>query len=159
MDQKRTHSSGYTLIELLVNIAIIGILTAISISTYMTYRDKAKVARVQADLKNIHFAIEALATDTERWPGPNTIGVTANDEIWDLTIPEAGLLSATGAFTNWKGPYIQAIPQDPWGNGYFFDPDYYINGNPIPVVGSFGPNGQGQNNYDSDDVYRILPVQ
>ncbi len=159
MDQKLTHSSGYTMIELLVNLAIIGILTAIAISTYMTYKDKAKIARVHSDLKNIHIAIEALANDTERWPGPNTIGITANQEIWDLTRPEAGLLAATNAFTNWSGPYIQAIPQDPWGNAYFFDPDYYINGNPIAVVGSFGPNGQGQNNYDLDDVYRILPKQ
>jgi len=158
MDQKTTRSSGYTLIELLVNLAIIGILTAISISTYMSYREKAKTARVQAELKNLHFAIEALANDTERWPGANTIGVTANQEIWDLTTSEAGLLSATNAFTNWMGPYLQSIPQDPWGNDYFFDPDYYINGNPVPVVGSFGPNGEGQNNYDSDDVYRILPM-
>ncbi len=159
MDLKLTRSSGYTLIELLVNLAIIGILTGISISTYMIYKEKAKTARVQAELKNIHLAIEALANDTERWPGPNTIGVTANQEIWDLTTPEAGLLSATNAFTNWKGPYIQSIPQDPWGNDYFFDLDYYLNGNPVPVVGSFGPNGEGRNDYDSDDIYRLLPVQ
>ncbi len=157
MDQIPTRSSGYTLIELLVNIAIIGILTAISVSTYMTYKEQANITRAKADLKNIHLAIEALAADTEKWPGPNTIGQTANQEIWDLTSDDAGLLSATNAFTNWRGPYVQTMPQDPWGNNYFFDPDYYINGNAVPVVGSFGPNGQGQNNYDSDDVYRILP--
>jgi type II secretion system protein G len=159
MDRKPTRSSGYTMIELLVNLAIIGILTAISISTYITYKEKAKVARVQADLKNIHLAMEALAADTERWPGPNTIGVTADDEIWDLTTPEAGLLSATGAFINWKGPYIQAIPKDPWGSDYFFDPDYYIDGSPVPVVGSFGPDKQGKFSYDSNNIYRLLPAQ
>ena len=158
MDLKPTRSSGYTLIELLVNLAIIGILTGISISTYMTYKEKAKISRAKGELKSIHLAIEALAIDTEKWPGPNTIGVTANQEIWDLTSPEAGLLSATNAFTNWQGPYIQSIPQDPWGNDYFFDPDYYINGTPVPVVGSFGPNGEGQNAYDSDDIYRFLPM-
>ena len=158
MDPNPTPSSGYTLVELLVNIAIIGILTSIAISTYMSYKEQANLARAKVDLKSIHLAIENLASDTERWPGPNTVGLTADDEIWDLTTPEAGLLSATGAFTNWQGPYIQAIPTDPWGNDYFFDPDYFINGNPVPVVGSFGPNGQGRNDYDSDDVYRILPL-
>jgi prepilin-type N-terminal cleavage/methylation domain-containing protein len=113
MDQKPIRSSGYTIIELMVNLAIIGILTAISISTYMTYRDKAKVARVQADLKNIHLAIEARAIDAEKWPEPNTTGVSANQEIWNLSAPEARLLAATSAFTNWKGPYTQSIPKDP----------------------------------------------
>jgi len=158
MDLKPTRSSGYTLIELLVNLAIIGILTGISISTYITYKEKAKIARAKVDLKKIHLAIEALAIDTEKWPGPNTIGVTTNQEIWDLTTTEAGLLSATNAFTNWKGPYIESIPKDPWGSDYFFDPDYYINGNPVPVVGSFGPDKKGKFTYDSNNIYRLLPT-
>jgi general secretion pathway protein G len=159
IDLKLNRSSGYTMIELLVNLAIIGILTGISISTYMTYKEQAKIARAKAELKNIHLAIEALANDTERWPGPNTIGVTANQEIWNLSSSQAGLVSATIAFTNWKGPYMESVPQDPWGSDYFFDPDYKINGDWVPVVGSFGPNKEGQNKYDSDDIYRILPFQ
>ncbi|NIO07824.1 MAG: hypothetical protein GTO40_07370, partial [Deltaproteobacteria bacterium] len=140
-------------------IAIIGLLTAIALSAYAHYKEQANIARVKSELKTIHLAIEALAADTERWPGPNTVGLTADDEIWDLTAPEAGLLSATAAFPNWQGPYIQSIPTDPWGNPYFFDPDYYLSGsNIVPVIGSFGPNGEGQNDYDADDVYRILPI-
>ena len=158
MMPKLTPSRGYTFIELMVKIAIIGLLTAIALSAYGRYKEQAKIARAKSELKSIHLAIEALAADTEKWPGPNTVGQTADDEIWDLTSPEAGLLSATAAFTNWKGPYIQSIPTDPWGNPYFFDPDYHLTStNIVPVVGSFGPNGEGENDYDGDDVLRILP--
>ena len=64
MDQIPTRSGGYTLIELLVNIAIIGILTAISVSTYMTYKEHAYITRAKAEKKIIYLAIEALAVDT-----------------------------------------------------------------------------------------------
>lgn len=157
MDVKPTDNRGYTLIELLVNLGIIAILAAISIPTYMTYKEKAMIGRAKAEIKNIHVAIEALAADTEQWPGPNVVGLTANQEVWDLKSSQAGLVSATAGFNNWQGPYIQNVPTDPWGSNYFFDPDYYINGNPVPVVGSFGPNKIGRNVYDSDDVYVILP--
>ena len=46
--------------------------------------------------------------------------------------------------------------KDPWGSDYFFDPDYRINGVMWPVVGSFGPNRVGPNQYDSDDIYYIV---
>ncbi len=123
----------------------------------MSHKKQAHVTSAKADFKNVHLAVEALAADTEKRPGPSTVGQTADQGIRDLATDDAGLISATNAFINWKGPYIQSIPQDPWGNNYFFDPDDYIDGNAVPVVGSFGPNGQGQNDYDPDDVYRILP--
>ena len=150
---------GYTLLELMVNLAIIAILAAISIPTYMAYKQKAMIGRAKAELRNIHLAIEALAADTERWPGPNVVGESADQEIWDLTSPQAGLVAATSGFPNWQGPYIGNIPKDPWGSNYFFDPDYYVNNgsDSVPVVGSFGPNKQGQNVYDSDDIILVLP--
>jgi type IV pilus assembly protein PilA len=61
---------GFTLLELLVVVAIIGLLTAIAIPQYAAYRDKARIALVQADLRNIQLAMELLANDTEKWPGP-----------------------------------------------------------------------------------------
>jgi len=150
-------NSGFTLIELLVSIAIVGILMAISIPAYSSFREKARVAQAKAELKTLQTAIEALANDTENWPGPNPVGVTASAEVWDLNSTSAGLV-VSGSFANWNGPYVQLIQQDPWGSDYFFDPDYQINGVDYPVVGSFGPNMAGQNAYDSDDIYLVLPT-
>jgi general secretion pathway protein G len=154
------NSAGFSLIELLVGIAIIGILSAIAIPAYMAYREKAKIAQAYAELKDIQLAIGLLAIDTNRWPGPNPVGVTANLEAWDLNALNAGLFVANPVdFPNWRGPYIKSgVPQDPWGSDYFFDPDYNINGTNFVVVGSFGPNRVGRNVYDSDDVVLVLPA-
>ncbi len=150
---------GFTLIELLVVIAVIGLLVSIAIPQFSSYSDKARIALVRADLRNIQRAMEMLASDTEKWPGPNSVGVTANQEVWDLNLSNAGLVAATGGFPDWNGPYVQSVPKDPWGSDYFLDPDYMVGGVDYAVVGSFGPNKVGQNVYDSDDIYLILPTQ
>jgi type II secretion system protein G len=150
---------GLTLLELIVVVAIIGLLTAIAIPTFSSYRDKAKIALVRTDLRNIQRAMELLASDAEKWPGPSDIGVISNQEVWDLNSPQAGLVATNGGFPNWSGPYIDSVPKDPWGSDYFLDPDYMIGGIDYAVVGSFGPNTVGQNVYDSDDIYLILPTQ
>ena len=147
---------GFTLIEVLVSMALVAILVAISIPAYSAFKEKAMIAQAKAELKGIHTAIEVLANDTEQWPGPMPIGVVSNQEVWNLNSANAGLVLA-GSFSNWRGPYLETVKKDPWGSDYFFDPDYDINGTDYPVVGSFGPNKQGQNQYDSDDIYLILP--
>ena len=152
-------SGGFTLLELIVNVAIIGILSAIAIPAYINFRDKAKIAQVKSDLHNIQLAMEQLAIDTNKWPGPQNVGVTANQEVWDLNSGSAGLVATNGGFPNWNGPYMKSVPTDPWGSNYFFDPDYRISGVDYAVIGSFGPNKCCQNTYDSDNVYLILPTQ
>ncbi|MFH0951691.1 MAG: type II secretion system protein GspG [Patescibacteria group bacterium] len=55
-------------------------------------------------------------------------------------------------YLNWEGPYLSVLPLDPWDHNYFFDTDYTIDGQPQAVVGSYGPNGEGLNDYDDDDI-------
>lgn len=158
MIMKLRSRAGFTLLELIVNLAIIGILSAIAIPAYIAFRDKAKTAQVKSDLHNLQLAIEQLAIDTNKWPGPNEVGKTANKEIWDLNSDDAGLVTGK-KFSNWQGPYVSSVPKDPWGSNYFFDPDYRIGGTDYAVVGSFGPNKCCQNAYDSDDVILKLATQ
>ncbi len=98
------------------------------------------IVLVRTDLRNIQRAMEMLASDTDKWPGPSDVGVIANHEIWDLNSPQAGLVATNGGFPNWNGPYIDSVPKDPWGSDYFLDPDYMIGGIVYAVVRSFGPN-------------------
>ena len=151
--------SGFTLLELMVSVAIIGILAAIAILAYNTYLEKARTVQANVDLRGIQLAIEMLASDTGKWPGPNNAGATANPEVWDLNSPKGGLVATNGGFPGWNGPYTDSVPKDPWGSDYFFDPDYFIGGIKFVVVGSFGPNKCCKNKYEFDNVYLLLPVK
>jgi type II secretion system protein G len=154
---------GFTLLELLVTLGIIGILTAIAIPSYVNYRTQAKIAQAKSDLRNIATGIEQLANDTREWPGHQTIGkinTGANNELWDLSATKAGLMATDGLFPNWQGPYLRSsFRKDPWGMNYFLDSDYRVGGTDVVALGSFGPNKCCQNGYDSDDVILILPTQ
>jgi len=155
----RTNLQGFTLLEVLVVIAIIGILASLGVVTYRTSIEKANVVKAAADIDAIHVAMGALMSDTGEWPGhqtPEEVSAGAGNEVWDLTTPEAGIVATDGSFPNWDGPYMPNIPLDAWGNSYFLDTDYTTPGGAVaPVIGSFGPNGVGQNLYDSDDIIKV----
>jgi prepilin-type N-terminal cleavage/methylation domain-containing protein len=159
--------SGFTLIELLVVIAIIGILASIVIASMNTARQQALVAKAKGELHQIRLAIEMLAIHTGQWPGHQPIGSilpegTLGNELWDLNGGLAGLTQTDGGYPGWKGPYMASIPLDPWGQPYFLDTDYDLDGSAASpsdmaaVLGSFGTDGNGQNEYDFNDIRVIL---
>ena len=158
------HNRGFTLIELLVVIAIIGLLSSIVLASLRSARQNAQIARAKADVRQIRSAVAMLENDTGEWPDHQQIddiqsGASGN-ELWDLSAANAGIIATDGNFPNWNGSYMPAIPPDPWGNPYFFDTDYDIDPTAgevwAAVVGSFGPNGDGQNVYDSDNIIDVL---
>lgn len=160
MKIKLKQDKGFTLVELMIVIAVLGILAAIAIPNFLSYREKAKNAQALYDMEVIEMAIMALALDTNMWPGGGNAGVApgmgGGGEVADLSSPTAGLMSSDGSFLGWAGPYLQAIPKDPWGNDYHFDEDYNLDGQAVVALVSGGPNGSGVNAYDEDDVILVI---
>jgi len=176
---------GFSLIELLTTIGIVGLLATLAMVGVRIAQTKSKIAKAQHEVDIIYTALGVLANDTGYWPGlqPYEIictnrvgGCPLNNEIcsdgctYDLADPRAGLEATDGNFPGWSGPYIVKMPIDSWGNDYFFDTDYQVNINDEPcdggagcrdvvVVGSYGPDGIGDGLYNDDDIIRIITSQ
>jgi general secretion pathway protein G len=148
--------SGFTLIEVLVGVLIIGVLMAFVLPNISKARTDAYQKKAEVELEMISTAILKMAWDTGQWPNAEPRNDIADVEVWNMNVTSAGLIGEDTDFSNWKGPYLPEIPLDPWGNPYFFDPDYRVDGVWRVVVGSFGPNGRGRNVYDEDNIYILL---
>lgn len=175
MSKRKTKKGGFTLIEFLVVISIIGVLTTLGIVSFIVTRNKANTTKAEADLKQIRTAIDMLALDTDEWPGHQQVDFVcngcSNNELCSDDPQCADSLyggyggvtqddSAPDEYPGWSGPYIVNIPLDPWKNEYFFDTDYDIDESVgedwKAVIGSYGPNGEGYNDYDTDDIILII---
>ena len=157
----RKNSHGFSLMEVMTAIAIVGVLSAIAIPSYMRHRQKGLIGRATGDLKALQRKIQDLGHDTGMWPGKVIAGDldVSGTEFEDLSGPAMGLDSTDGGYPDWQGPYWTGPFTDPWGTNFFIDIDYHLpDGREVPVVGSYGPNKCCKNDYDDDDIIVLLPA-
>ena len=101
-------SSGFTLIEIMVVVAILAILAAAVVPRIMDEPDRARVVKAKSDIRNLEAALNLYRLDNYSYPSTDQ-GLEA------LVSPPSGSPEAP----RWKdGGYINKLPRDPWGNDY-----------------------------------------
>jgi prepilin-type N-terminal cleavage/methylation domain-containing protein len=161
---------GFTLIEIIVILAVISILVAILTPTVLKYIEEAQTNRAEADVRVMNAALNDVIKDTGQYPGDKLTGRTFI--CGPGTQPSTGIVWCTGSnyrqLSNhliinnpdedgtsgeasddyrpsgkfrWKGPYVQSLNEDPWGTAYAINASTLVGGNTNPTwVMSAGPN-------------------
>jgi len=108
--------SGFTLIEVMVVVVILGILAAIVVPKIVSRPEQAKVVKVQQDILAIESALELYKLDNGVYP--------TTDQGLDSLITAPTISPAP---KNWKeGGYLKRLTQDPWGHPYqYLHPGYH----------------------------------
>jgi general secretion pathway protein G len=106
LSARRRLQAGFTLIELMVVLVIIGVLAALIVPNVLDRADDARVTAARTDVNNVMQALKLYKLDNQRFP-------TAEQGLQALMAkPTSGPLPA-----NWK-PYLEKLPNDPWGRPY-----------------------------------------
>lgn len=131
---KRQH--GFTLIEVMIVIVILGILAALVVPKVMGRPDEARVVAAKQDIATIMQALKLYKLDNRRYP--------SIDQGLDALVKKP---TAAPVPDNWKS-YLERLPLDPWGGAYqFLNPG--LNGE-VDVM-SYGADGKpGGTGFDAD---------
>lgn len=112
--KRSRYQSGFTLIEMMVVVAIIGLLASMTVLTFSRQQMNSRNARRMSDLKNIQTAVENFNTDTGAYPVVTGYSSDVNNASWRSNRPYGGINSEMGRYITGLTPnYITKLPVDP----------------------------------------------
>ena len=122
----RTAEAGFTLVEMLVVITIIGLVMGLVGPRVLTYLSESKVKAAKIQIESLSAALDLYYVDNGRYPSASD-GLTA-------------LVQRPAAAAAWNGPYLKtgAVPADPWGHPYVYAAP--VDHAPYEIA-SYGPSG------------------
>ena len=131
---RRARRAGFTLLELLVVIVIIGLLAAYVGPKYFSQLGKSEVTIARAQIESFEKALDTFRLDVGRYP-------TTEEGM------NALMVAPPAAVAKWNGPYLKkGVPPDPWGNPYTYRSPGAKSEYEIVSTGKDGqPGGTGEN--------------
>ena len=140
-DKRVSVSNGFSLVELMVVIFIIGLLATVVLINVLPSQEKAMRVKAQGDIATLAQAMEMYRLDNLTYPG-------AADGLASLRTPPANLALPQ----NYRsGGYIKDLPSDPWGRPYQFASPGQA-GRPFEIF-SLGADGKPGGEGNDADIY------
>jgi general secretion pathway protein G len=135
----KAHARGFTLIEIMVVVVILGILAALVVPKLIGRVDESRIAAAKLDINNLKAALQMYKLDNQRYP-------TTEQGLQALVTKPTSGPEAKG----WRsGGYIEKLPNDPWKNPY----QYLAPGTHGPIdIFSYGADGQPGGTGDDSDI-------
>jgi general secretion pathway protein G len=140
MNRSSRRAQGFTLIEVMVVVVILGLLAAIIVPKVMSRPDEARAVAAKADLAAINQALKLYRLDNTIYPSTEQGLQALVQRPTTQPVP-----------ANWKqGGYLDRMPKDPWGREYqYLNPG--VRGE--MDVFSFGADGQAGGEGNNADIY------
>lgn len=134
VDESCRRSRGFTLVELLVVLAILAMLAGLVGPQVLNQLGGAKSKTARVQIRDLEQALEMYKLDVGRFPSSD-MGLQA-------------LLTQPSGVRGWNGPYLRGsrVPQDPWNNDYIYRFPTQGGGYDLISYGADGaPGGEGEN--------------